>query len=150
MLRNFFRIAAFGIIGAAACASSVAADDPKATLLAANDHLQMATRSYDSASIRKLITDDFTLITSSARVIDAHEMISEVDDRSITWYANDTEQPNVRVYNGDSAVITAVLHQRFSYQGKLHDYRVRFTDTWVKLGDDWRYVAGHASLLKPT
>jgi hypothetical protein len=46
------------------------------------------------------------------------------------------------------AVVTATLHQKYRYKGRLVDYRVRFTDTWVKAGDSWRYVAAHASLLQ--
>jgi ketosteroid isomerase-like protein len=110
--------------------------------------LQRATREYDAATVRQLITDDFTLITSSARVYDAKQLLDDVADRSVKWKLNQTEDLHVRSYNDDCAIITATLHQQYEYQGKMHDYRVRFTDTWVKLDGRWRYAAGHASLLK--
>ncbi len=124
------------------------AGDTSKTIADQNDVLQKATREYDAATIRNLISKDFTLITNSGRLMTAEDLLNDVGDKSVTWYNNDSEDVNVRTYNDDCAVVTAVLHQRYSYHRKINDYRVRFTDTWVKLDGTWRYVAGHASMLK--
>ena len=118
------------------------------TMIANDTLLQRATRSYDTVTIRKLIPADFTLIASNGHVYSAQDFIADVADKTVTWMNNDTEDINVRPYGPDCAIVTAVLHQRFEQAGKVHDYRVRFTDTWVRLDGQWRYVAGHASLLK--
>jgi hypothetical protein len=123
------------------------AGDIAATILDANLLLQRASMTYDGATIRKLIPDDFTLITSSGRMMSASDLIREVEDRSFIWSKNDTSDAKVRVYNDDCAIITAILHQRYEQGGKLNDYRVYFTDTWVLRDGAWLYVAGHASRL---
>jgi len=117
------------------------------TIIELDRQLQLASCSYDTQTIRKLITDDFTLISSSGRVMDAAAFIEDVDDRSVTWYENLTEQADVRSYNDDCAIITAVLHSRFLKDGQHYDARIRFTDTWVHIDGSWRYAAGHASRL---
>jgi Domain of unknown function (DUF4440) len=147
MIRSITRLAvlAFAPLGAVNAASNT---DIAKVMITNNELLQRATREYDTATVGKLITSDFTLITSSGRVMNAQELLADVGDKSVTWLANDTEDIHVRVYNDDCAIVTAVLHQRYEYQGKMNDYRVRFTDTWVKIVGEWRYAAGHASLLK--
>lgn len=126
----------------------IAAADTTAILERADQTLQLATRMHDTATIKSLITDDFTLITNSAKVYDAQEFLADVGDRDIAWQTNDPESVSVRVYNDDCGVVTAILHQKFTYHSKDYDYRVRFTDTWVKRDGQWRYAAGHASLMK--
>jgi ketosteroid isomerase-like protein len=119
-----------------------------ATIIELDRRLQRASCTYDGATIRALISDDFTLISSSGRVLNAADFINDVEDTSIAWFLNDTENATVRSYNDDCAVITADLHSKFESAGTTHDVRIRFTDTWVKSGNTWRYVAGHASRLK--
>jgi hypothetical protein len=123
-------------------------EDIVKTILELDTVLQRASSTYDGATIRGLISDDFTLISSSGRIMNAEDFIQDVEDRSVVWHQNDTEEAHVRSYNEDCAVIAAVLRSRFETAGKLHDVRVRFTDTWVRLNGAWRYVAGHASRLQ--
>ena len=135
-------------MGTTAAAAQTARSPLFDTIAGYDTVLQRANRTYDDQTIRKLIVDDFTLITTSGRVMNANDFLSDVADREVKWYNNDPENVDVRTYNGDCAVVTAVLHQKYEYRGKLNDYRVRFTDTWVKLDGTWKYVAGHASMLK--
>jgi hypothetical protein len=122
--------------------------DARAAIVELDRILQRASSTYDTATIRQLITDDFTLITSSGRVMNAEDLVADVDDRSITWLQNVTESSEVRVYNRDCAIITAVLHSIYVQNGAQHDVRVRFTDTWVAIDGNWYYAAGHASRLQ--
>jgi Domain of unknown function (DUF4440) len=122
-------------------------NDSAETIVELDRLLQLASCTYDTTTIRKLITNDFTLITSSGRVLNADEFVADVADRSIAWLKNVTESSDVRFYNGDCAIITAVLHSVFHSDGKAYDARVRFTDTWVRLDGNWYYAAGHASKL---
>jgi ketosteroid isomerase-like protein len=122
--------------------------DSRDTIVELDRILQRASSTYDTATIRRLITDDFTLITSSGRVMNGEDLVADVDDRSITWLENLTESPEVRIYNGDCAVITAILHSVYVQNGTQHDVRVRFTDTWVAIDGNWHYAAGHASRMQ--
>ena len=117
-------------------------------IIAANADVQQATMQFDVATAKKLITDDYVLVVSNGKLMDRTAFLADVADRGTKWEKNDTEQIAVRQYNGDCAILTAVLRQRYTYGGKLYDYRVRITDTWVKVDGNWRYASGQASMLQ--
>lgn len=117
------------------------------TILELNRLLQEATRLHDVETVRSLVPDDFTLITSRGRRLHAREFLDDVGDKRVTWYENDTEEASVRVYGQSCAVITATLHERYRANGIMFDHRLCFTDTWVLIDGAWKYAAGHASML---
>lgn len=117
-------------------------------LVELNEVLQRASCTYDTETIRELITPDFSLISSTGRLQSAEDFIADVSDTSVKWFNNDSEDVSVRTYNDDCAIVTATLRERFETGGKVTDVRIRFTDTWVLVDGSWRYVAGHASLLE--
>jgi len=43
--------------------------------------------------------------------------------------------------------VIAVLQQRGTDHGRAYDIPVRFTDVWVRRGEGWVCVSGHASRL---
>lgn len=86
-----------------------------AEIIEKDRELQLASRSYDVATIQKLISQDFILISSSRKVYDADAFMRDVVDRSVLWFANDTEEAYVRPYGDSCAVITAVLHSVFEH-----------------------------------
>jgi ketosteroid isomerase-like protein len=113
-----------------------------------NATLQIATKNYDTAELAKLITDDYELVSSSGKVYDRQAFMADAGDRSATYEINEPEDVSVRHYNGDCAIVTAVLHVRYRASGKIHDVRIRYGDVWVKLNGRWRYAYGEASPLK--
>ncbi|MBV8689435.1 MAG: nuclear transport factor 2 family protein [Candidatus Eremiobacteraeota bacterium] len=121
--------------------------DIVATILELNLRLQDATRRHDAQAVRALIPDDFSLITTRGRIFSASDLLAEIADPAVNWFANDTEDAAVRAYGKECAIITATLHERYELDGKVVDHRLRFTDTWVVLDGVWKYVAGHASML---
>jgi ketosteroid isomerase-like protein len=54
----------------------------------------------------------------------------------------------VRVW-GDTAVVTALLHAKGSQDGRPFEYRVWYSDTYVRFAGGWRYVFGQSSLPLP-
>lgn len=62
-------------------------------------------------------------------------------------HQEDTSQ-TVRVW-GNTAVVTALLRAKGSDQGKPFEYRLRFSDTYVRTAAGWRYVFAQASLPLP-
>jgi ketosteroid isomerase-like protein len=58
-------------------------------------------------------------------------------------FQRDTEQ-TVRVW-GDTAVITALLAAKGTDDGEPFDYKLWFSDTYVRTAGGWRYVFGQAS-----
>jgi ketosteroid isomerase-like protein len=52
----------------------------------------------------------------------------------------------VRVHGGDVAVVTGAYHETGRTNGKPYEYRDRFTDVWVKVGNGWRVLSSHYSV----
>jgi hypothetical protein len=128
----------------------IARRDIVATILELNERLQQATRMHDVKTVRALIPDDFMLITSRGRRLNATDMLAEIGDKRVTWYENETEEASVRAYGENCAIITATLHERYRANGIMFDHRLLFTDTWVLIDGAWKYVAGHASKPRVT
>ncbi len=117
-------------------------------LIELNRQLQIATQNYDVATLSRLVTDDYELISTSGKVYDRAAFLADAADRSIQYEQNDPQSVSVRLYNNDCAIVTAVLHVRYRFHDKVTDSRLRYTDVWIKKNDRWRYASGQASLLK--
>lgn len=115
-----------------------------------NALLQRATERYDVNTLSRLITDDYTLVDETGHIWNRATFLKVAGDRSHVWMANDPSDVTVKSYNGDCAVLTGLLHIKFSMAGKVHDLTDRFTDVWVKDGASWRYVHGQATLYRPS
>ena len=113
-----------------------------------NALLQTATARYDVARISTLITDDFVLVNGSGQVWDREAFLKDVGDRSAAFIANDPSDVTVRTYNGDCAIVVALLHIKYTQMRKLHDLVARYTDVWVKDGGAWKYATGQATVYK--
>lgn len=107
---------------------------------------QRAVAAKDMASLDRLLTDDFILITSSSRVLTKQDLLTEISAPELHLDVNAPRDVHVRVH-ADTAIITAVLDQK-GREGKTpFDTTVRYTDTWVRTNGEWQQVSGHASLL---
>jgi ketosteroid isomerase-like protein len=113
------------------------------------DHaMQRAFVTRDQKFLRDLLTDDYVLITSSSKLVSKEQVLAELVDPKEILEVNDSSEIQVRRH-GDTAVITALLHQRGSSAGEPFDAWVRYTDTWVLEGGRWRYMSAHASRMPP-
>jgi len=110
--------------------------------------LQQATKRYDAAGISNLMTGDFVLVNGRGQVLDRDATLKDIADRSAVWLANEPSDISVRVYNGDCAIVVALLHLKYKQNGKLHDILGRYTDVWIKDGGSWKYATGQANVYK--
>jgi ketosteroid isomerase-like protein len=101
----------------------------------------------DAAAAGGYYDDAFVLTTSSGRMKAKADMVREIALPGLVLDVNETRDVVVRVRE-DTAVLTGVLHQRGTFDGKPFDVRLRVTDTWVRTGGQWRIMAGHASVLE--
>jgi ketosteroid isomerase-like protein len=138
----------FSAIALTAPASAGESDQIADQLIKLNSTLQVATKNYDIAVLNNLVSNDYELVSSHGKVYDRAAFLKDAADRSAVYEINQPEDVAVRHYNGDCAIVTAVLHVRYRTGGKTVDVRIRYGDTWVKLNGTWRYVYGQASPMK--
>ena len=61
----------------------------------------------------------------------------------LVWHAQRLEEPAVVVV-GDTAFLTAVVHDVVEREGVAEALSLRLTQTWVRSGNGWSCLAGHA------
>ncbi|HEX8805477.1 MAG TPA: nuclear transport factor 2 family protein [Candidatus Aquilonibacter sp.] len=113
-----------------------------------NAILQSSTERQDTATLSKLITDDYGVVDVNSKFYDRDAFLKLAGTPDVKWMANDPSDVSVKSYNGDCAILTGLLHVKFSYQGKIYDRLVRYTDVWVNTGGAWHYAAGQGTLVK--
>ncbi len=139
---------AFALVPATAGATP--ADD--ARIVAALDtEFQAAVKNNDAATIARHLADDMVLITGRGRVYTKEDHIVSAQKKERIYEQQDEEPgtQTVRVW-GDTAVVTALLWCKGTAgDGKPFDYKVWFSDTYVRTPAGWKYVFGQASLPLP-
>jgi ketosteroid isomerase-like protein len=143
----------FGAIAAvtamfAANASLAAMEDDKKTVADLDKQYQLAVKNNDEATMSKILADDFVLVTGRGQTATKADLLQSARERTVAWEQQDELEQHVRVW-GDTAVVTALLWLKGTRAGKPFDYKLWFSDTYVRTPAGWKYVLGQASLPLP-
>jgi uncharacterized protein DUF4440 len=90
------------------------------------------------------------LVTGRGGVFSKADLLDSARKKEVI-YEHQEEEPGtqkVRVW-GNTAVVTALLWIRSVQRGKSADYKLWFSDTYVRTAAGWSYVFGQASLPLP-
>ena len=122
-------------------AKSVAALDTK---------YQAAVKANDPQTMDQILADDFVLVTGRGKVYNKADLLDSARKKEVAYERQDEEPgtQKIRVW-GDTAVVTALLWIKSAQEGKPADYKLWFSDTYVRTPAGWRYVFGQASLPLP-
>ena len=133
----------------AGIARAAPADDVRA-VAALDTQYQAAVEKNDATTMAKILADDFTLVTGRGRGFTKADLLESARTNHEV-YEHQVEEPGtqkVRVW-GDTAVVTALLWLKGTSEGKAFEYRVWFSDTYVRTAAGWKYVFGQSSLPLP-
>lgn len=133
-------------------ASADTADDAR-TIAAMDTQYQAAVESNDWQTMDRILHKDFTLVLGNGATHRRERLIDNARNGVIT-YQKQVEEPGtqvVRMYGKDTATVTALLWCKGTRKdGKpAFDFKLWFTDTYVRTPDGWRYAFGQASLPLP-
>jgi uncharacterized protein (TIGR02246 family) len=136
-------------LGTATCLKASSEEDAKA-VAALDTKYQAAVKSNDAATMDQILADDFVLVNGRGKVSSKADLIESARKKEVTYERQDEElgTQKVRVW-GDTAVVTALLWIKAVQGGKPFDYKLWFSDTYVRTATGWRYVFGQASLRLP-
>jgi len=136
-------------LGTATDLNASSEEDAK-TVAALDTKYQAAVKSNDAATMDQILADDFVLVNGRGKVSRKADLIESARKKEITYERQDEEPgtQKVRVW-GDTAVVTALLWIKAVQGGKPIDYKLWFSDTYVRTPAGWRYVFGQASLPLP-
>jgi ketosteroid isomerase-like protein len=145
------RAVALAMLAAIACSVGlIAADDPKAIVAALDTQYQAAVKANDAATMDRILADDFVLVTGRGQAFRKADLLKDARDKT-TIYEHQEEEAGsqtVRVW-GDTAVVTALLWIKGTRAGAPIDYKLWFSDTYVRTQGGWEYAFGQASIALP-
>ena len=131
---------------AAASGPSKAADE--AAVAALDTEYQSAVARNDAAAMDRLLHDDFVLVTGKGQVFTKADLLAEARSGRYVYERQEDSQKTVRVW-GDTAVVTALLWARGTEAGKPFEYRLWFSDTYIRTPAGWKYVFAQSSTRLP-
>jgi ketosteroid isomerase-like protein len=120
----------------------------KASLAALDTEYQPAVKANDALTMNRILADDFVLVTGRGNVFTKEDLLTSARNKEVIYeHQEDTEQ-TVRIW-GDTAVVTALLWQKGTNNGKPFDDKLWFSDTYIRTPTGWRYAFGQASIRLP-
>jgi ketosteroid isomerase-like protein len=128
-------------------APAAPAEDVRA-VAALDTQYQLAVKTHDAAAMARILADDFVLVTGKGRAFRKADLLEEARKRDVVYAHQEDTNQTVRVW-GDTAVVTALLWVQGTGGGEPFDYKLWFSDVYVRTPTGWRYVFGQASLPLP-
>lgn len=103
---------------------------------------------HDTATINRIIADDFVGIDGRGVVSHKADELEEAKATTSDFQIIDEKLSNVtvRVY-GDTAIVNAVNDVKARFDGKDVNPIYRRTTVWIKRGGAWQCVSFHASRI---
>ena len=120
--------------------------DDTHTVAAIDKQYQAAVKNNDPATMDRILADDFVLMTGRGSALTKADLIKEAREKRTIYEHQEEEEgtQKVRIW-GDTAVVTALLRIKGTRDQRPLDYKVWFSDTYVRTPAGWRYVFGQAS-----
>lgn len=112
-------------------------------VIAAAERRAVALANADETELRRLMHPKMQWTTYRGDLLDRDAYIAGNTDGSLIWHEQRLEQPSVTVV-GDAAVLTAIVVDVVDRGGNRETFRMRVTQTWVREGQEWKCIAGHA------
>jgi ketosteroid isomerase-like protein len=111
---------------------------------------QKAVKANDIAIMDEILADDFVLVTDRGASLTKADLIKEAREKRMIYENQEEEEgtQKVRVWR-DTAVVTALLRIKGTRDQNPFDYKVWFSETYVRTATGWRYVFGQASISLP-
>ena len=127
--------------------------DDARKIAAIDTQYQAAVESGDWQTMDRILHPDFTLVLGDGVTHARQRLIESARNRAVV-FEKQVELPGtqiVRMYGKDTATVTALLWVKGTRNDGRppFDYKLWFTDTYVRTGDGWRYAFGQASLPLP-
>jgi ketosteroid isomerase-like protein len=131
-------------------ADLVATTDDATTVAALDIRYQAAVLANDATTMDRILAGDFVLVTGRGQVFTKSDLLKDARDRTTVYEHQEEENGSqaVRVW-GDTAVVTALLWIKGTRAGSAIDYKLWFSDTYVRTAGGWRYAFGQASIPLP-
>jgi ketosteroid isomerase-like protein len=131
-----------------ASTAAMPSTDVETIVAALDSQYQAAVAKNDAATMDRILADDFVLVTGLGKVYTKADLLKEARSKQVIYEHQEDSAQTVRVW-GNTAVVTALLWAKGAEEGKPFEYKLWFSDTYVRTPTGWRYVFGKASTPLP-
>lgn len=101
----------------------------------------------DAQTLERLLAEGFVYTNASGVMLGKEEYLEMyVASGDMRWEAQELEDIEVRLY-GHTAILTARIHDRASYQNQVLDAHFRTTQVYVKTALGWVCIAAQTTLV---
>jgi ketosteroid isomerase-like protein len=148
MKRLLVCVAVFALVIVAFATRPVLSNSDEAAVAALDIKYQAAVKANDVAIMDGILADDFILVTGKGVTYNKADLLKAAREKSTTYEHQEDTKQTVRVW-GNTAVVTALLWIKGTSGETPLDYKLWFSDTYVRTPTGWRYVFGQASIPLP-
>ena len=146
-------IACIALAAALVANTATAKEDPAKAVAVLDTEYQAAVERNDWQTMDRILHPDFTLVLGNGKVYSRAELIESARDKQIE-FEKQVEMPGtqtVRLFGKDTATVTALLWLKGTRKKdpSAFEYKLWFSDTYVRTKHGWRYAFGQASLRLP-
>jgi ketosteroid isomerase-like protein len=129
---------------------SSAKENPAAIVAGLDTEYQAAVERNDWQTMDRILHADFTLVLGDGKTYNREDLIEAAREKKFE-FEKQVEIPGtqvVRLFGEDTAVVTALLWLKGKRvdDASAFEYKLWFSDTYVRTKDGWRYAFGQASL----
>jgi Domain of unknown function (DUF4440) len=115
----------------------------EADVLAAARRRAQALVDRDATMLAELHHPALRWTTFRGDVLDRARYVRGNTESDLVWLGQQLDDPEV-VVAGDTAVLTAMVHDEVERDGVSQTFSLRLTQTWIRTPEGWRCLAGHA------
>ncbi len=106
-----------------------------------------AYKERDLDVLSALLTEDFVITVEDGSTFSKAGYITHSADTTVHVEVAELSDLRVRVRGGGNiTVVIGAYHERGQSKGKPYEYHDRFTDVWVRVGNNWRVLAAQYSV----
>jgi ketosteroid isomerase-like protein len=150
---RWIAIAALCALFAAAGATAAFESDPRCrdgkdderAVAELDTEYQKAVKDNDAETIDRIVAADFVLVTGGGAIFRKADLLNDARSKSSVYEHQEDSNRTVRVY-GDSAVVTALLWVKGTSSGGAFEYKLWFSDVYLRTRRGWQYAFAQASL----
>jgi ketosteroid isomerase-like protein len=134
-----------------ACAAHADPADDIRTVATLDTAYQAAVERNDAEAMAEILHDDMILVLGDGAVHTREDLLNWARTRLIVYQhqVEDGGTQTVRLYGENVAVVTARLYINGVRAGEPIEFRLWFSDTYVRTPQGWRYAFGQASTALP-
>lgn len=110
------------------------------------EQLAAAWVNGDQEFIERILSDDWSVIDPTGRILTKAEVLQEAFTGERTITEGKIDQVNVRDF-GEWAIVTGRTRMSGSYQGEQMTVVLRFTDVFVRTSGEWKCIASQGTFI---